>query len=566
VNEQPSLCAAFQASVQAQPDAPALRVTGGGEPVTWRQYGERVQSLAGGLWALGVRPGDTVAFVMSNVPEFHLLDVAVLHLRAIPFSIHTGESAERVEAQIERAGARVAVLDAAVVERFADGAHRAGVERLVLVGGPAEGDAQTAFDTLKALPHDGFDFEGTWRAATRETIALVVFTSGTTGVPKGVQLTHGNLLFAAANLHTVAPVGAPARTLSYLPNSHLAERFMSHYMGIAFGYEITCVPAFERLFEDIRDSRPTRFFGVPRIFERLEADARAVIAADPALRDAHERALSQVRRGDDPSDDDLATLAPVRGRLGLDQAEWIGVAAAPSSAEILASFLAMGLPVADLWGLTECLMTTMNPPGRIRLGTVGPPSPGVEVRIADDGEILVRGGNVFAGYRGDPERTREMLDEDGWVHTGDLGRLDEAGYLTIAGRAKEMIINASGHNISPVTVEHTVKGQSPLIEHVAAIGDGRRYLVALVTLEPAELKARGLEGDYAELARSEAVQHEVARAVAAANERLPRVEQIRAFTVLPARWSTDHELTSLLKLKRSVIATRYADEIEALYG
>jgi long-subunit acyl-CoA synthetase (AMP-forming) len=579
VGEQPSLCAAFQATAAVHADRPALRTAGAPGAVTWGEYAERVRAVAEGLWALGLRAGEPVGLVLANTPDFHVLDTALMHVGAVPFSVFTGEPVDRIATLLASTGAKVVAVDAAILERVEPALGQSRVEQVILVGGAGDaGDSHITLGALERLQAPDFDFDAQWRRAEPAMIAAIVHTSGTTGTPKAVQLTHGNLVFAAAGTHAIAPVDPDTRTLSYLPNSHLAERFMSHYMGLCFGYEITCVPDPDTLFDTIREVRPTRLFGVPRIWEKVAERARAILAETPELQAVFEDNLERLwaaHRAGEPLEEALdpaalERLAPVREALGLDEARWLGVAAAPSSSEVLATFLALGSPVADLWGLTECLMTTMNPPGAIRLGTVGRPFAGVDVRLSDAGEILVRGPNVFAGYRNQPDKTREILDDDGWIHTGDLGRLDADGYLSIAGRAKEMIINAAGLNISPVTVEHAIKAESSLIEHLAAIGEGRRYLTALVVLSPDELErfaaAHGLSGSYAELTRNPRVTEEIAAAVERGNAKLPRAEQIRGWTILQEPWTTGQELTSLMKLRRAVIEERYADEIEAMYG
>jgi long-subunit acyl-CoA synthetase (AMP-forming) len=562
VDAQPSLCAAFQATVQERGDAPALRTPASSQAISWREYAGRARTVAGGLAALGVGPGDPVALLLRNTTEFHILDTGALHLRAIPFSIYVEEPVERIVALLRSSGARVAITEPHLVERLAGPARDAGVEHLVAAGDPV----------LEAPAPAGVDIDALWRAATPEDVCTIVYTSGTTGAPKGVELTHRNILFAAENVHRIAPVRAGVRTLTYLPNSHLAERFMTHYMGMCFGYDLTCVADPSVLYDAIREARPTRFFGVPRIWEKLLADARGAIAADPALTEEFERSLAEVEAvqatGGGPAAD-VPALAAVREHLGFGEADWLGTAAAPSSRDVIAAFLAMGLPLADIWGLTECLMTTMNPPERVRLGTVGRPFPGVEVRLGDDDEIMVRGDNVYRGYRGDPERTREVLDEDGWLRTGDIGRIDEDGYVAIVGRAKEMIINAAGLNISPVTIEQAISAESDLIEHIAVIGDGRRYITALIVVDPgalAEFAARNdLDGTHEQLVATDEVQAELDRAVATGNQRLAPPERVRRWTAVADRWTTDAELTSLMKLKRPVIAERYAAAIEAMY-
>jgi long-subunit acyl-CoA synthetase (AMP-forming) len=379
----------------------------------------------------------------------------------------------------------------------------------------------------------------------------------------------------------LAPSTVRHRGISFLPAAHITDRFICHYSTIGLGGTLTCVPDPDLLWDAIAAVRPTRFFGVPRTYEKLADRARTLIDADPELQVALEIATARVRAEQSGSAIDAEQarraaqaherLAPVREHLGLDQVEWLSVAAAPSSYEVLEFHHAIGLQLAELWGMTECMMATMNPRDRIKLGTVGVPLPAVEARLAEDGELLLRGAHACAGYRNDPEKTRAMLDEGGWVHSGDLARIDDDGYISIVGRKKEQMINSSGKNLFPVKIESVIMQGSPLLAYVAAIGDRRRYVTALIVLDPEKLREfaseHELDGTHAELAAAPEVQAEVERAVAAGNERLARVEQVRAWKVLDAEWKPGSvEVTNTLKLRRAAIDEKYAAEIESLYA
>jgi long-subunit acyl-CoA synthetase (AMP-forming) len=333
------------------------------------------------------------------------------------------------------------------------------------------------------------------------------------------------------------------RLISYLPTAHIADRFGSHYAAILFGHSVTCCPDPRRVGQLLPEVRPTVFAGVPRIWQKLKAGVKAAVPAPPAEMDD-------------------ATRAAIRKRLGLDCCEVAVCAAAPVPYEVLAYFDALGVPMREVYGLSEtCAVATANPAGGVRLGTVGPPIPGVELRLADDGEVLVRGDLVMRGYRNRLDQTVEAIDADGWLHTGDVGSLDEDGYLTIIDRKKELIINAAGKNMSPANIEAALKGATPLISQACVVGDARPYNVALLTLDPepvAALVARRGE---------DAVREEVAAAVERANARLSRVEQIKRYRVLDDDWQPGGvELTPTMKLRRRAIAERYADEIEVLYA
>jgi len=573
-----TLCEAFQLTAVANAERVALRSPDGSTEITWAEYATRVRAIAAGLASLGVGDRDTVALLLTNRPEFHLVDTAAIHLGAAPYSVYHTNPAEQIVPLLANSSARVLVTEPMFLERAraAQQLHPA-LEHLVVVG--ADDGPEMSIQELEAAGDPGFDFERAWRRVGSDHVATLVYTSGTTGDPKGVEHTHAALLFGVNCLQQLAPVSPHGRVVSYLPMAHIAERFISHYSSMTFGYSITACADPKQLAGAIAGTRPTRFFGVPRIYEKLCAGARAMIEADEtgALGAALEAGLTAVRAeqaGEDPpllSDEHRTSLQQVREALGLDQLEWASVAAAPSPYAVLEFFHAIGVRIAELWGMSECVLSTSNPPGRIKLGTVGLPIPGVEIRLADDGEILVRGPNVTKQYRNDPERTADAIDADGWLQSGDIATADSDGYLKIVDRKKEIIINSAGKNMSPAHIECTIKEQSPLIGQVVAIGDARQYVTALIVLDEDALTRVGDEdgvpADPAAAADSQYVQDAVRDAVKRGNERLARVEQVKAFKVLPAFWAPGgDEVTPTMKLKRRVITTKYADAIDALYG
>jgi long-subunit acyl-CoA synthetase (AMP-forming) len=578
--EQPTLCAAFQVTAEANAERPALRTLGVDGEVSWAEYAERVRSIAGGLYALGVRPGDAVALMLANCSEFHLLDTAAMHLGAAPFSIYFSNPPEQIEPMIRNSQARVVFAQPQHVEKMLEVQRSTGlIEHVVVLGDDAGAGTMTLAELEALQPPPDFDFDATWRAIEPDDIAGIVYSSGTTGEPKGVEWSHRALLENMRGLNKLAPPGPAGRWVSYLPMAHLAERFMSHYCSMAFGYTITTTPDIKRLAGALVQTRPTRFFAVPRIYEKLGEGAKAIAAGDEELRQALELSLRAVAEGEsgaaDPeliaaAEDARKRLAPIRAKLGLDATEYRGAAAAPMREDTHHLFTALGLPVAEIWGMTETALTVSNPPERIKMGTVGKPQPGVEAKLAEDGELMIR-GPIFTRYRNDHERTREAFDADGWLHTGDLATVDEDGYYKIVDRKKELIINSAGKNIAPAMVENRVKQYSPLIGHAVAIGDRRSYLTALIVLDEEalqELAARnGLSGSFAELARDETVRAEVERAVTEANNTLARVEQVKKFTIIDRGWLPgSEEVTQTMKLKRRVIHAKYAGDIEALYS
>jgi long-subunit acyl-CoA synthetase (AMP-forming) len=388
---------------------------------------------------------------------------------------------------------------------------------------------------------------------------------------------------AVAEMIELPPGG---RMISWLPSAHIAERMAHHYIPAIFGATITCCPDPRQVLAYASELHPTWFFAVPRIWEKLKAGLEARWAGLPdaeraALDTALEAATRRVRllqRGEEVPPElelqvaqaDERIFASVREALGLDQLLSAGVGAAPTPVEVVEFFHAIGIELAELWGMSEtCGAGTCNRSGAVKIGTVGPPSPGVELKIAPDGEVLVRGEVVMLGYRGAPAQTAETVDPEGWLHTGDIGALDADGYLRIVDRKKEIIINSAGKNMSPANIEATIKTSSPLIGQAVCIGDARPYNVALIVLDPDYAPqwaaSKGVVLDR--LSEDEAVLAEVGAGLERANSRLARVEQIKRFTIIPGEWAPGgDELTPTMKLKRRPIAAKYAAEIDALYG
>jgi len=569
-----TMCEAFQRTVAERPDQVALRTIGDGVAITFGQYAERVRRLAGGLHALGVRHGDTVGLMLSNRPEFHLIDTAAMHLGAVPFSIYNTSSPEQITYLLGNAANRVFVVEAAFLEpaRAAVG-QGGGVEHLVVVGG-SPGEGELAMEELEAAgPQPALDFEAAWRAVRPSDLLTLIYTSGTTGPPKGVQLTHANEIAECRGIEAVAHPRAGGSVVSFLPHAHIADRGLSHYAQMVWGHTVTCCPEVTQVFAHVADCHPTFFGAVPRVWEKLKAALEAQM--DGAARDAVARGLQRVRARPprEPSPEDAALFAALRARLGLERCEWYMIGAAPCPLEVLEFFAAIGIPICEVWGMSETTsIATLVPQDNLRLGTVGPPIPGVEVRLAEDGEVLVRGSTVMAGYRNDPAQTAEAIDAEGWLHTGDVGAFDEAGFLRIVDRKKELIISAAGKNMSPANIEQHLKASSPLIGQAVAVGDGRPYNVALIVLDPdgcAAFAARhGLADASVEaMASQPAVLEEVAAGVQRANSHLARVEQIKRFRVLACDWPpAGDELTPTMKLKRRPIHQKYAREIEELYA
>jgi long-subunit acyl-CoA synthetase (AMP-forming) len=522
-----TLCETFAATTAAYADEPALRTADGSVAWTWSEYGDRVRTAAAGLHGVGVRRGDTVALWLVNRPEFHVADTAAMQLGAAPFSVYSTYTVEQAEHVIGDAGSHVLITEPAYLERALAVRERGrtALELIVLVEG-THTNALT-WDELLAVGTDGFDLGAVAAAVSPGDLATIIYTSGTTGAPKGVELTHRNLVAQCAALGQSFGLAPRLSAISWLPMAHIAERLCTHYIPMHMGWSVTCLDDPRAIAGLLREVRPQFFFSPPRLWEKL----RAATITQP----------------------DGATMLAA---LGLDQVLVALTGAAPCPAEIIEYWNDRGLPVYEVYGMSETTgVATVNSPDGARIGTVGRALPGVEVVLSDVGEVLMRGPVVMRGYRNRPEETAQALDDDGWMHSGDVGAFDDDGYLRIVDRIKELIISAAGKNMSPTNIEAAIKSAGSVIGSVCAIGDARPYNVALVTLDP-EVSATLVDPEA-----------EVATQIERANEKLARVEQIKRFAVLPRDWTPGgDELTPTMKLKRTPIATKYAAEIEALYA
>ena len=587
--DAPTLTEALRRTAANHPEIVAVRTADDSVSITWSELVRRVESVAGGLSKLGVGRGDTVAIMLGNRPEFHIVDLAATLLGATPFSIYLTYPPDEIEYLIKDAGSSVAIVEQAYLQTMLTArANLAGLEHVIVVDGDAADSAVTLAE-VEALKDPGFDPSDALAGIGPDDLVTLIYTSGTTGPPKGVQLSHRNVMSGAQAVEEVIRFEPGAKVISWLPAAHIAERMAHHYIPIIYAGTITCCPNPREVLSYLPQVRPTWFFAVPRIWEKLKAGLETMQAAQPEeqrrpVQAAVEAAVERVRlkqRGEPVPPEleakvaqaDEQMFSKLREMLGLDQAIAVNVGAAPTPVEVLEFFHALGIELAELWGMSEtCGVGTCNRPGEVRIGTVGPAEPGVEIKIADDGELLVRGECVMTGYRNDPERTAEALDADGWLHTGDIALIDEDGFVRIVDRKKEIIINAAGKNMSPANIEATLKTSTPLIGQAVCIGDGRRYNTALIVLDsdyaPQWAQQQGIEGQALEdLAGTEPVVDAVRSAIETANARLARVEQIKNFTIVPGDWLPGgEELTPTMKLKRRPIEAKYQAEIDAMYG
>lgn len=586
-------------------DAPAYSDKVGVEPgqpgwrtVTWTAYREQVLDVAAGLAARGLGPGDTLAIMASSRIEHVLVDMAAVHAGATPMSVYATLAPEQVTYVAGHSEPAVVVLEGAdQLARWRAALDASASIRTVVVldeDAVPEGERYVAWSALLA---DGAahraahaeEVEARWRAVRPEDAVTILYTSGTTGHPKGVVLTHTNVLFEAhSSLRTAAPEGELV-WISYLPLAHIAERLLGMYIPQVQGGHVHLVADPSQLVGALAEVHPTRFFGVPRVWEKIKTGISAKLAAEPdeARRAGIEAAMAvgleyveSQQYGATTSPElqarfeavDAQVLSLLRGLLGLDRVEWATSAAAPMPLEVARFFAGLGMRIYDVYGMTETTAAvTACGPSAFRLGTVGRALAGVEVRVAEDGEILARGPVQTPGYFRQEDATRALVDDEGWVHTGDIGVLDEDGFLRVVDRKKEMIITSSGKNIAPSNIENYLK-ESPVVGHALVFGEGRPYVVAVLTLDaevaPLVAARLGIESaSLAELAQHPAILAMAQQAVEAANARLSRPEQVKEFELLPVEWTAEsEELTPTLKLKRRVVHQKYADVLERLYS
>ena len=579
-----TLCGAFQRTARVCPDAVALRTVGGTQTLTWRDYARQVRDVATGLAALGIGRGDTVSLMMSNRIEFYPLEVGAQHVGATSFSVYNTLAVEQLTYVFANAGTRVVICEEQYVDRIK--ASNASIEVIVCIDGRPEGCISV--EDLIAGGTTDFDFEATWKAVQPDDVATLIYTSGTTGNPKGVEMTHASLLFEVSGVDAVLGVEFGDRVTSFLPTAHIADRVTALYFQEVIGVQVTVVPDPKAIASVLPDVRPTVWGAVPRVWEKIRAGIEAKTESESgakkllcrwALGVAHTHARAMLDGTDPLLADrlryalaDKLVLGKIRTTIGLDKTRWNISGAAPIPKETLAFFASLGIPVTEIWGMSElaCIATVSHPRDAV-LGTVGKPLPGLETRIAQDGEYLVRGPLVMKGYRGEPEKTADAVDPDGWLHTGDIAAVDSEGYVRIIDRKKELIINASGKNMSPANIENTIKTACGLVDAMVTIGDGRSFNTALIVLDAEWAAAYAARNGLVDASAQAIANHpdviaQIAVGVARGNAKLSRVEQIKRFKILPVFWEPGgDEMTPTMKLKRKAVAQKYAADIDELY-
>jgi long-chain acyl-CoA synthetase len=582
----PTMAAQLPADVAKHSGRPALRHKVGDEwrDISYDELGEAVREIALGLVDLGIDPRDRVAILSHTRPEWTLVNFGILTAGATSVSIYQTNSPEECRYVLDHSQSRAVFVE--------DGEQLAKIREVegelpnlehVIVMAPEGGLDTSGALTLDELRErgrgrDASEWEQRIEGVSPDDPCVFIYTSGTTGPPKGCVITHGNYAAIRNMIFEEGTLGTDEVIYLFLPLAHsfaLLIQFLSLDLGNVLAYWEKDP---QKVIPNLMEVKPTYFPSVPRIFEKLYTLAMAN-AEDPELlrkavdvgmrvrqmRERGEEVPSELQAGFDQAEEKL--YKNVRALFG-GRMRYCASGAAPIAKEILEFFYACGVPVLEGWGMTETsTAATVNRPEEYRLGSVGKPLPGVEVRIADDGEILLRGANIFREYYRNEDATREAL-EGGWLHTGDVGHVDEDGFLYITGRKKDIIITAGGKNITPANLENDVK-QCRWVSQCVVIGDRRPYLVALVTLDPEEVPAFAQEHglDPEEVHGSDAMRAEVQRAIDATNHKVGRVEQIKKFEILPRDLSQPTgELTPTLKVKRNVVVDKYAGRIEALYA
>ena len=590
-----TVCTIFADAARNWGDRPALHWKRDGEwhELNWRQYRDQVAAMTMAIKELGFGTGQFGLILARNVPEHVIADLAIVHAGGSAISVYNTLAPEQIEYVANHSEATlVFVEDEAFLQKIlAIRESTPHLRHVVLISGePPEG--VLSWDSLMAGGKTAFEqdpkaFEASWRAVGPEDTVSLIYTSGTTGPPKGVTYSHYNILWTAEASRRRLKFDHEV-LVSYLPLAHVSERFTSQWNGIYTGHEVFFCPDTNALGEYMVAARPTVFVGVPRVWEKLMSGIQAALAAEPdeAKRQMAQGAVAaaqQAYRLRSSGQDVPAELAAgveraqplfamLRAKIGLDRCRLAITSTAPCRPEVHEFWAALGLPLFEVWGMSELTgPATAVPLEAHRAPSIGTALPGVEVRLAEDGEILVRGGNVMVGYYREPAKTADTIDKQGWVHSGDIAEVRPDGQYRIVDRKKELIITSAGKNISPANLEALAKS-SPIIGQAVAVGDGRNYISVLLVLDPQTAplwaKRQGIEATSTdELVEHPAVIDEIRRALTMANSHLARVEQFKRFTILPAEWTPEsEELTPTMKLRRRVIESKYKPQIEAMYA
>ena len=583
----------FLATVESHRDRVALRWAeddGSWGSMTFGEMADRVAAAAAGLKSLGIGHGDRVVLMMRNIPAFHWLDMAVVFLGATPVSIYNSSSVDQVAYLAGHCDAKVAIVEnGGFLDTFVAARDQLPHLGPIVVLDPPADLPDGVLDASVLADAEPIDLAEGATIAQPDDLATIIYTSGTTGNPKGVMLSHYNIVWTLQSLlasfewERSEMVGK--KVVSYLPMAHIAERMVSHYNLVAAAIEVSTCPETSLLTTYLGQVKPNIVFGVPRVWEKVYAGLSALVAGDPENAPKFDAAVEEaiplrekVTWGTATEEEaarleelDAANFALLRALLGLDEVELAVTGAAPIPAPLISWFRAIGLPLAEVYGMSENTGPMTFERTKVKAGFVGKALPGTELAIFPDGEVCCRGGHVFQGYLNEPEKTAEALDDDGWLHSGDIGEIDDDGYLRIVDRKKELIITAGGKNISPANLEASLK-TAPLIGQAAVIGDQRPFVSALVVIDgevaPGWAAARGIEfASLEEFVKLPEVIAAINADVEASMSGFNHAEKVKKVHILTEEWMPDSELlTPTSKLKRRGVNAMFAYEIEALYS
>lgn len=582
---------AFKATADKFGDRVALKYKTGGvwKETTWKDYYNQVRVTARAFMALGLEKGKAVNILGTNCPQWFISDLAGVFAGAVPGGIYTTNSPEQCKYIAEHSEANIAVVEnadqLAKFKKIKD--ELPDLKAIVLMNGSDTDEMVYSWDQLPKLAEKVPDreLEERIKAQKPDDCCTLIYTSGTTGNPKGVMLSHDNITWTAQQVLDLIKATHEDQIVSYLPLSHIAEQVVSLHGPYFMGGTVWFAESLDKLGENLTEVRPTFFVGVPRVWEKIQAKMIAAGAQNPPLKRkiaawARKQGLAggyaEQEGKPKPFFYQLANklvFSKVKEKLGLDRCRLFVSTAAPISMDTLEFFLSLGIPLAEVYGMSECTgpaTVSIPEPFKYRTGWAGPAVPGTINKIAEDGEVLMKGRHVFKGYFKNEEATAETIDKDGWLHSGDVGKIDDKGFLKITDRKKELIITAGGENIPPQVLEAKLKSISALA-NVVVIGDKRKYLSALFTLDPEkiahEIQLAGSPAkNIAEAAKCPTFNAYIQKKLDEINATLAKVQTIKKFTILPNEFSIEgDELTPTMKLKRRVINTKYAKEIEAMY-
>jgi len=559
----------FLEQVARAPKATAInwKESGKWKSLDYSELAEEVSKVVTGLQSNGLSRNDKVILMVKNRFEFHVVDLAILFVGAIPVSVYNSYSAEQIVQVGTTTEAKMAVIGESFLKTFTDA--KKSLPNISCVVAVGENNEHSDISYSELSQFESSDLAAMSEKVTQEDIATLIFTSGTTGEPKGVVLDHKNISSTVASLRELLQLEEYVGTkmISYLPMAHIAERMVSHYVGLLSGFELTCCPNALLVAEYAKEVKPNILFGVPRVYEKIYSKIQAALVGGNKNQTGFKKVKSEL----------LAKIKvkflshKIREKVGLDELIIAVSGGAAISPEIMGWFRSIGVPLSEIYGLSETSGPLNWHPLEVKVGSVGPAIPGAEVKLADDGEVICRGDNIFRGYFNEPIKTKEVLDSDGWFSTGDIGEIDSDGYLSIVDRKKEIIVTSGGKNVAPVAIENTLK-MIPFISQAMVVGDDRQYLTAIVTLEEEEAtswaKSQGLEFEtLEELAESKSGVSKITKEIKTVMDTYSAIEKIKKVHVEPTEWEIDSELiTPTSKLKRRAILAKYSDEIEAMYN